>query len=285
MPNKVLDLTSNLKVTGSAKGLVKGLALVDIVAANEEPMRQVDLVESSGLPRPTAVRLLETLCDLDVLNLNPQGLYELGPRVAGWGQAFLHRLDLVRLASDIVQRLVDLSGETVFLGVAERGTLLYVCAVHSPQPVRPSARVGSRNPLHCTGVGKVLLAALTDADRDQILSYPLERRTPNTITDREALYEHLNMIRENGFAIDNIENEDGVRCVAAPVRDHTGKTIAAMSISAPEYRFSPDDILALAPELVRSAAQLSARLGYRESASLPRTGTTTSKTRGQVNGE
>lgn len=284
MSNTVLDLTPSPVATGSAKGLVKGLALVDIVAASEKPMRQIDLVESSGLPRPTAVRFLETLCDLDVLNLSSQGLYELGPRVAGWGQAFLHRLDLVRLASDVVQQLVDLSGETVFLGVADRGTLLYVCAVHSPQPVRPSARVGSRNPLHCTAIGKLLLAPLTHADRDQILSYPLERRTPNTITEREALYEHLNMVRESGFAIDDIETEDGVRCVAAPVRDHSGKTIAAMSISAPEYRFSPDDILALTPELVRSAAQLSARLGYREPASLPEAETTASKTKEQVNG-
>lgn len=272
MSKTSLDVASNLLlrpavdlgVTGSAKGLVKGLALVDIIEASNVPLRQVDLAEASGLPRPTVVRLLDTLCGMQVLTVSEDGLYGLGPRLASWGQSFLDRLNLSRLGSDIVQRLVTVSGETVFMGVVNGTSLLYVDAAHSPHPVRPAAHVGARNPLHSTGIGKALLAALSDEDRDRLLTFPLERRTPRTLTDRKSLFADLDLIRERGYSIDDTENEDGVRCVAAPIRDHGGKTMAAMSISAPAYRFSLEDVAGFAPEVVNAAAELSLRLGYRE---------------------
>jgi IclR family acetate operon transcriptional repressor len=256
----VLDGASS-SATGSAKSLIKGIALIDLIASSEVPLRQTELSKASGLPRPTAVRLLDVLCHADLLRLDPAGGYVLGPRLARWGQAFLDGLDVRRHATDLVQRLVDLSNETSFLGVLDHTSVLYIAAVNSPQPVRPAARVGSRNPLHSTAIGKALLAARTAEERDALLVAPLERRTPNTIVDRSELDAHLAEVRERGFAIDEIENEEGVRCVAAPVRDHQGTTIAAISVSAPAYRFSLDDLLRLAPEVVRATHELSARLG------------------------
>ncbi len=258
-----MDLTSNPVTPGSAKGLVKGIALVDIVAASEKPLRQVDLVEASGLPRPTAVRLLDVLVELDVLRTEARGLYELGPRVAAWGQAFLDGLDLSRQAFDIIEGLVELSGETSFLGILDRASVLYISAVNSPQPVRPAARVGARNPLHCTGIGKAMLAYRSNEERMALLPDVLERRTPNTITEFPALFAELDLIAARGFAIDEIENEEGVRCIAAPIRDHLGSVIAAISVSAPAYRFTHDDVERLAPAVVRATTELSERLGYR----------------------
>lgn len=270
MSKSSMDATSN-SVAGSAKGLVKGIALVDIVAASVKPMRQVDLVEASGLPRPTAVRLLESLVDLDVLRIEGRGLYELGPRVAAWGQSFLDGLDLTRQAFDIIEALVERSNETSYLGVLDRSSVLYISAVNSPQPVRPAARVGARNPLHCTGIGKAILAFRTPTERAELLGDgELERRTANTITDRAALAVELDAIAARGFSIDEIENEEGVRCVAAPVRDHLGRVIAAISVSAPAYRFTRDDVLELAPSVVAATAELSARLGYRTQAETTR---------------
>ncbi|MCS5497598.1 IclR family transcriptional regulator [Cnuibacter physcomitrellae] len=265
MPKSSMDATSIS--AGSAKGLVKGIALVDIVAASAKPLRQVDLVEASGLPRPTAVRLLESLVELDVLRIESRGLYELGPRVAAWGQAFLDGLDLTRQAFDIIEGLVDKSDETSYLGVLDRSSVLYISAVNSPQPVRPAARIGARNPLHCTGIGKAILAFRTPAERAELLGDgELERRTPNTITDRDALAAELDAIAERGYSIDEIENEEGVRCVAAPVRDHLGNVIAAISVSAPAYRFTREDVLEFAPTVVAATSELSARLGYRDRA-------------------
>jgi IclR family acetate operon transcriptional repressor len=263
-----MDPTSNSATAGSAKGLVKGIALVDIVAASAKPLRQVDLVEASGLPRPTAVRLLDVLVELDVLRTEARGLYELGPRVAAWGQSFLDGLDLTRQAFDIIEGLVELSGETSFLGILDRKSVLYISAVNSPQPVRPAARVGVRNPLHCTGIGKSLLAFRSEEERLALLPEVLERRTPNTITEIPALFAELDAIAARGYSIDEIENEEGVRCVAAPVRDHLGVVVAAVSVSAPAYRFTHDDVVALAPAVVRATTELSERLGYRASATV-----------------
>lgn len=263
MSKSNMDVTS-ISAPGSAKGLVKGIALVDIVAASVKPLRQVDLVEASGLPRPTAVRLLESLVELDVLRIESRGLYELGPRVAAWGQAFLDGLDLTRQAFDIIENLVDQSNETAYLGILDRRSVLYISAVTSPQPVRPAARVGARNPLYCTGIGKAILAFRTPAERAELLGDgELKSRTANTITDRAALSAELDAVAARGFAIDEIENEEGVRCVAAPVRDHLGNVIAAISVSAPAYRFSHEHVVALAPAVMAATAELSARLGHR----------------------
>jgi IclR family acetate operon transcriptional repressor len=238
------------------------LALIDLVAATGTPLRLVDIVERSGLTRPTAIRLIDALCRAEVLRARPDGTYGLGPRVAGWGQAFLDGIDLPDAARDLIAELVALSGETCYLGVMDQGSVLYIAAEHSPHAIRPAAQVGSRMPLHSTGIGKALLSALTHAERRDLLPPMLERRTPNTITDFDELDLHLDAVAAAGYAIDEVENEDGVRCVAAPIRDHTGAVIAALSVSAPAYRFSTDDVARLAGAVLRITGQISARMGY-----------------------
>lgn len=260
MSKKDLDSTSS-SATGSAKALVKGLSLVELVAESDRPLRLVDLVGASGLPRPTALRLLEALCQTEVLRLDAGGSYDLGPRVAAWGQSFLDRLDLRSQSVELMEQLVEISGETCFLGVLDRGHVLYVAVVNSPHPIRPAARPGSRNPLHCTGIGKALLSGLNDEQVHDLITVPLERRTPNTETDPVALLEQLQLIRQRGYSIDEVENEEGVRCVAVPIRDHTGAAVAGLSVSAPAYRFSTEDVHRLAPDVVRVAEELSRRLG------------------------
>ncbi|WP_369255522.1 IclR family transcriptional regulator [Geodermatophilus amargosae] len=253
--------TESTSVAGSAKALVKGLALVEHVADSDRPLRLVDLVEASGLPRPTVLRLLDVLCRAEVLRTDAGGAYGLGPRVAAWGQSFLDRLDLRSQAADLMEELVEISGETCFLGVLDGRQVLYVAAVNSPKPVRPAARPGYRNPLHCTGIGKVLLSGLDDEEVRGLLDGPLERRTENTLTDPGTLVDHVALVRRRGYAVDEVENEEGVRCVAAPVRDHTGVVVAGLSVSAPAYRFSTEDVHRLAPDVVRVTTELSRRLG------------------------
>jgi IclR family acetate operon transcriptional repressor len=253
--------SASTSTAGSSKALVKGLMLVDLVADSDRPLRLVDLVEASRLPRPTALRLLDVLCRAEVLRANADGRYTLGPRVAAWGQSFLDRLDLRSQAVDLMEELVEISGETCFLGVVDRRQVLYLAAVNSPQPVRPAARPGFRNPLHCTGIGKVLLSGMSDAEVRELLVGPLERRTENTLTQPDDVLAQIAVVRERGYATDDIENEEGVRCVAAPVRDHTGAVVAGISVSAPAYRFTTGDVHRLAPDVLRVTAELSRRLG------------------------
>jgi len=262
MSKPALNLASTSGFAGSAKALTKGLALVDVVAEHGAPMRLVDLVDVSGLPRPTALRLLDVLCRSQVLGVDERGSYGLGPRVAAWGQTFLDRLDLRTQAADLMQEVVAATRETCFLGALDAGRVLYVAVADSPHAVRPAARVGFRNPVHCTGIGKALLAYLPHDEAEALLTHPLERRTPRTITDPSVLREELARTRERGYSVDDVENEDGVRCIAAPVRDHTGTVVAGLSVSAPAYRFSLDDLAKLVPLVTRITAELSARLGY-----------------------
>ncbi|MGB4137111.1 MAG: IclR family transcriptional regulator [Microbacterium sp.] len=266
MSTLVMDAVS---VSGAAKGLVKGIALVDIVSNAGRPLRQSQVVEASGMPHATVVRMLDVLCELDLLRVDSDGAYGLGPRVVSWGQAFLNSFDLAGLASDLIDDLVARSGETCFLGLLDRDSVLYIAAKNSPHSVRPAANIGSHNPLYSTGIGKAILAFADEEDRTRLLAGPRVKKTANTIVEREPLIAELTRIRERGFSIDDVENEEGVRCVAAPVRDHRGAVIAALSVSAPAYRFSLDDVMGLAPFVQEAADTLSRRGGY-TGPSLPR---------------
>jgi DNA-binding IclR family transcriptional regulator len=258
IPN--LDGKSKSGTQGSAKALVKGLTLVELVA-EAGPIRLADLVERSGLPRPTALRLLDALRDHGVVEPTGAGAYTLGPRLAVWGQQYLEGLDLRAQAQDIMGSLAARTRETCFLGVRDGNQVLYVAKADSPQAVRPAARIGSRNPLHSTAIGKALLAFGPEQLVGPYLEEPLLGKTPNTITDPPRLRNELEKSRRLGYTTDDVENEDGVRCVAAPVRDHTGLTVAAMSVAAPAYRFELEDLPRLAPQVVAAAGELSRRIG------------------------
>jgi DNA-binding IclR family transcriptional regulator len=262
MSNPSLDRLSKVGAHGAAKALIKGLGLVELVAV-AGPMRLADLVEQTGLPRPTALRLLEALRDHEVVQLTSSGTYVLGPRLAVWGQQYLEGLDLRAEAEDIMGSLASETRETCFLGVRDGNQVLYVAKADSPQAVRPAARVGSRNPLHSTAIGKALLAFGPEQLIEPYLQEPLVAKTPNTITDPRRLREEFDLIRQRGYSTDDVENEDGVRCVGASVRDHTGLTVAAISVAAPAYRFDLEDLPRLAPHVIAAAQELSRRIGFR----------------------
>jgi DNA-binding IclR family transcriptional regulator len=258
-----MDVVSNPGPTGVAKALVKGLALVELVAAAPNPVRLGVLVERSGLPRSTTLRLLGALLEAGLLELDPDRGYSLGPQLAVWGQQYLERLDVAQKAGDLMRELADTTRETCFLGVREHRQVLYVAHADGPQAVRPAARIGSRNPLHSTAIGKSLLAFGPPESVAEYVDGKLEARTEKTITEPAALLEELERIRERGWAIDDIENEEGVRCVAAPVRNHLGAVVAAMSVAAPAYRFALEDLPGIAPTVLNATAELSRRIGWR----------------------
>lgn len=247
---------------GSAKSLVKGLGIVDLVSERPQPVRLQALVEATGLPRPTLLRLVEALVDHGLLEIDAAGGYRLGPHTAAWGQRYLTGLDVRTLAVDVMADVVRHTDETCFLGIRDRRWVLYVAKSASSQAVQLAAQVGSRNPLHSTGMGKALLAHAGPAVVAEYLAWPLEARTPRTITQARALRAELARIRDVGYSVDDIENEDGVRCIAVAVRDHSGTVVAALSLAAPAYRVGLEALRGLAPTLLGAAAELSGRLGY-----------------------
>jgi DNA-binding IclR family transcriptional regulator len=180
------------------------------------------------------------------------------------GAAFAGRLDLVREAQGVARDVAAACDEAVHVAVLDGADVMYLVKVDSTHPVRMVSAVGRRLPAHCTAVGKILLSCLDPAGLDAVLmNGALPGMTPNSITDPARLRVHLDRVRVDGVAVDNGESDSAMRCVAAAVRDHTGATIAAMSVSAPIIRWTPQ-VHAEWTRLVREgAATLSTRLGHR----------------------
>jgi len=257
------SVTRASRASGGAKALVKGLALVDAAASAPGPLGLGDLLLASELPRATAVRLIDVLLEQGVLRRDGRA-YALGPRLAVWGQRYLDGLDVRAQAEDLMCAMAEQTRETCYLGIRDGRKVLYIAKADSPQAVRPAAQIGTRNPLHTTGIGKALLAFGPPEDVVAYADGPLDAKTPNTIVDAERLIAEIELTRERGYAMDDVENEDGVRCVAAAIRDHAGQVVAALSVSAPAYRFAREDLPALAPGLQAAALELSTRIGYRK---------------------
>jgi IclR family KDG regulon transcriptional repressor len=225
------------------------------------------ITEQLGLPRTTVHELLATLADRGYLDAVPGApiSYRLGMRTFQLGSQFADRLDLVREAQEAAAEVALACDETVHVAVLDGRTIVYVAKVDSTHRVRMVSAVGSRLPAHCTAAGKMLLSALTPEAFDA--RYPagtvLSALTPQSITAPARLRAALRRVAADNVAYDDRESNEAVRCVAAPVFDHGGRMVAAMSISAPTIRWT-DERPAEWTELVRTgAAALSARLGHR----------------------
>lgn len=246
------------------QSVLKALDILECLAVADRPLSTQEIALRCGLPRPTAYRLLTTLLTRDYVTICPDsGRYQIGAKVLSLGNNFLDRLDLPELARADLRELGQIAGETVHLGVLDGPEVLYVGKVDGPQSVRMHSTIGARSPLYSTAMGKAILAFLPLEQRmallDQITLMP---RTPNTIIDRGMLVEHLELVRTQGFAVDDVENEEGIRCVGAPVFDHTGHVKAAVSISGPAYRLSSSRLQELSQPVIKAGMAISNKLGY-----------------------
>ena len=248
--------------TGSAKALVKGIAIVSLLASHRKGLRLTDLVSEVDLPRGTVVRLLNVLLDARLIRHSADGLYRLGARAAIWGSEFLDALELREISSDVIAHLAEISHETCHLGVREGRSVLYIDKVESPHSLRMVSRVGGMNPLHCTGLGKALLAFMSPEEFDRYTAVQLERRTENTIVEPEILRADLQRIRKRGYALDDIENEVGVRCIGAPIFDHNGELAGSISLAGPTMRMTWERVGQLAGPVMEAAHEISVRLGF-----------------------
>lgn len=248
--------------TGAAKTLIKALRILASVAAHPEGLTLSDLSRICRLPKPTAHRVLGVLVEGGMLRLEADGGYRLGPECLVLGTAFLENLDLRDRARDILTDLVERTGETCHLGVLDGMRVVYIEKVESPHPIRMASRVGRTNAAHSTGIGKALLAFSPEEQVDAIIASGLEQRTPRTITDPSRFRNELAMVAKRGYAIDDVENEEAIRCIAAPVFDHQHAVVAAISIAGPEYRLSLGRLVEMADDVRAAARELSRRLGF-----------------------
>jgi len=221
------------------------------------------LAKETDLPKATLLRFLGTLSTLGYVHRDPYDQYSLTLKMFSVGSHSLEHLDLLRLARPIAEELVGTLGETVHMGILEDTSAVYVLKVESRYTIRMHSRVGKSIPLYCTAIGKMLLANLyKEARDDAIHRIKLVPFTPNTLKTQAALKKELAEIREAGWSMDREEHEEGVACICAPVRDHTGRTIAALSVSWPKFRFDSDKNAEYIAVIAEHAARLSSLMGY-----------------------
>ena len=246
------------------KVLDKTFSILDILLQHGSSMHMTEISEKLGLYPSTIHRILDTLKYWGYVEQDPKTQkYRLGLKLLELGMAKLHQMDLVKEATPYLKELVKLCNETVHLGVLEEEDVLYLAKEESSQTIRMISYVGKRAPLHCTALGKVLLAYLPEGERKKILDkIELPRLTENTITDKIELEKELNKVKEQGFTLDIGENEKDVRCIAAPIIDYQGKVIAAISISCPAFRINENIQNNFKKALIETSKKVSKRLGY-----------------------
>ncbi|MEY8037894.1 IclR family transcriptional regulator [Saccharopolyspora cebuensis] len=221
-----------------------------------------EITAKLGLPRTTVHELVGTLAERGYLTTSGGNRFRLGVRSFQLGAVYAERLDLAREGQAVAEEIAERCQETVHVGVREGAGVLYVAKVDSSHPVRMVSAVGRLLPAHCTAIGKVLLAALPRAEFDEVYPEPeLPAMTAGSITSRAALLDELAAIAGGGVAREHCESNDAVACVAAPVRDHSGAVVAAMSISAPILRWNDEVEQALRELVAEGAQRLSERLG------------------------
>ena len=243
--------------------VANSIRLTKAFSENEYEMGISALAMRLGLAKSTVHRLATTLVEYDILEQNREtGKYRLGLALFELGTLVRRKMDTASESRAQMYSLAEMTGETVQLAILDHHSVLYIRILESRQAVRMSTIAGSRAPAHATSVGKVLLAFQPPEVVKQVVELGLKRFTGNTITEPAVLNEELAAVRAKGYAIDDEEIEVGLRCVAAPIRNHSGRVIAAISVAAPVQRMTKKNVLTTAPTVVAAADAISRRLGY-----------------------
>lgn len=252
------------------QSLERAAFILDVLALSPQGLSLRELSEKVNLSKGTTHRILTSLSYLDFIRQNPLNKhYQLGFKLVELGNHLLDQIDFRTESRPYLVELADRTKETAHMVILDQNEVLYIDKVDTggyPTGLRMFSMLGARVPAHCCAVGKVLLAALPEEKLIDILeTRGLVRRTENTITDRKQFIEHLRRVREDGYALDNEENEIGIRCVAAPVYDQCGETIAAISLSVPAIRIKARELeTVLKDRVMETAVKISQKLGYQQ---------------------
>jgi IclR family acetate operon transcriptional repressor len=238
---------------------------MEMLASEPYELGLSEIAADLALPLASAHRVMATLCQAGLAEQEASTRrYRLTGKALWLGTGYLRRSPVYRSAFLALQETAKKCQGLVHLATIDRDHVLYLHTVGSPSALYLYADTGERRPMHCTGLGKAMLAFQPISVVDRVLSKALPRLTKKTITSASALREELSRIRQRGYAIDNEENALGLRCVAAPILDSSGHSVAAFSMSAPAVALTVDELVERYSVIVREAAlRVSAQLGYR----------------------
>jgi len=251
--------------SGRLSSVTSALLVLKVFSAEEAEIGISSLAKRLGLAKSTVHRLAVTLSAEGFLEQNPEnGRYRLGLSLFTLGALARRRMDVSNVSRPLLGVLRDKYQEATTLANLSGGSIMYLHNLESGQAIGTRAHIGDLKPAFCTAEGRVLLAFAPPAVVADALAGELTARTARTLTDRAALLAALDEVRLAGYAIDDEESEVGMRCLAAPVRDISGKVVAAVGLAGPTQRLTKKDLRALAPDVVSTGEAVSVRLGYRQ---------------------
>jgi len=249
--------------SATAVTVVKAFAILDFLAQRAgSAVSLAEVAAHIGTSKSTAHRYLTTLEELGVVERDNNDRFQLGPKLIELAGVLLAEHDLRRESEPFLIDLASSTQETVHLAVPSGNEVVYLAKVESPHPIRMASRIGARMPMYSTALGKAILAYLPTERVQEIIDAGIPSRTPYTVSSAEALRVELEQVRARGFALDDQENELGVRCVGAPIFDYSGEVVGAISVSGPAHRLSREMLLKLGPLVRETALKVSRRLGY-----------------------
>lgn len=247
---------------GEVTALERGIRVLEAVIENGPEATLAQIAARVGLPKSTVHRLLQTYVALEYLETSGRGSYRGSSRLLAMAARIVESVDYGNLIGPALHELQQQTLETIHFGILDGHHAVYVDKLPGRRAYQMKSRVGHALPLHCSAIGKAILAFLPPDHRDRLIAeLDFERRTDTTLTSVEALEKDLETTRARWWALDDEENEKGIRCMGTPVFDQSGRVIGAISVSAPVFDFTLEDARAFAPVLRGAARHASQALG------------------------
>src|ERR1700691_3356060 len=252
--------------TYKVQALDRAFAVLYLLGESETPLGLAQVASSLQLHKSTAHRFLMVLERHRMVERTTNGKFRLGLRLFDFGNRAIEQYDLRERAQPHLRRLVAETEETAHLCILEQARVIYIDKIEPARSVRMITRVGASNPMHCTSVGKAILAFLPeDRAADVVRRTRFERFTHRTIPNAEALRAEMEKTRRRGYAVDDEEFEEGLRCIAVPLLDAQRLPVAAISISGPSFRVTAQKLPSIANHLLQWVRGISADMGYTSS--------------------
>ncbi|MFE8702426.1 IclR family transcriptional regulator [Cytobacillus sp. FJAT-54145] len=246
------------------KSVSRALDIITLVGSKKGGLGVTEISKQIDINKSSVYRILSTLAQYGYIEQdNETGRYKLGYKFLEISSKLLESIDLRTEAKPFLQELENETNEVIHLVVYDQGEVVYIEKLEGNETLRMHSKVGKRAPMHCTSVGKAILAYLPTITVVDILDRKgMPMHTDKTITSKDEFLQELIHVKQKGYALDLEENEYGITCVAVPIFDHLGKVVAAVSISGPTMRMTDDRLEHLKLRMLKTGADISARLGF-----------------------
>jgi IclR family KDG regulon transcriptional repressor len=248
----------------TVQSVTRSLSILEVLSEFHEGLGITDIAQKVGLHKSTVYRLLSTLIQKEfVIQDKETNKYKTTFKLYELGNKRIKHMDILSASKAYSKKLMESVNEVVHLVVRDDHKIVYIDKVEANNTIRMASYIGNRSPMHCTSVGKAILAYLPEKKVEEIWNKSKAKKlTANTITDLSRLTEELVNVRSKGFAVDDEENEEGVRCIGAPIFNRNAEVEGAISVSGPAIRMSEEKMETVAIEVMKYAGLISRELGY-----------------------